>query len=208
MRKIFAILLTFVVASFVLFISIFRTASPRFLPASYSPRTVSIVAKNGLRTDYAFAFPGSILPGSILWPIKAGRDRLWYLVTTNGGKKAELNLLFSDKRAISALKLFEKGEYQLGVTTLSKAENYLRLASNIEKENRIKGNNTSEFVTTLARASIAHRLLIEEIMQNSPSDLIPELIKITDTPKAIYKESASFLEDRRLPVPPSPFIDL
>ena len=78
--------------------------------------------------DYLLAYQGKIGPDSSLWYLKVLRDKSWYFFTFDAERKAELNLLFSDKRLNSALELFKENRPELGYVTLTKAEKYLESA--------------------------------------------------------------------------------
>ena len=61
-----------------------------------------------LEVAYELPFPGKVLPDSPFWVFKVIRDKVWYGLSFSHLKKAELALLFSDKRLGSAKILFEK----------------------------------------------------------------------------------------------------
>lgn len=79
--------------------------------------------------DYFLAYPG-VLPDHFLYPIKMIRDRIWLWLTMDPLKKAELLLLFADKRLGAGKVLVEGNKVDLGITTFSKAEKYLQRAAN------------------------------------------------------------------------------
>lgn len=72
---------------------------------------------------YELPYPG-ILPDNPLYFVKIVRDRIIEFLTRDNIKKAQLYLLFSDKRAASALVLVQNGKNSLAITTLSKGEKY------------------------------------------------------------------------------------
>ena len=102
----------FVLGAFgVLFISILRAASVRY---SFNTQVVSTYTQGGQLpndVDYGLVYPGSVLPGSFLWPVKALRDRVWVLTTPDMAKKMELYLLLADKRLGAAQVLFSQKKY-------------------------------------------------------------------------------------------------
>ena len=111
-------------------------------------------------------FPGRVLPDSPFWPIKALRDKVWLWITTNPSREAELKLLFADKRLAMSQLLFEKEDYEVGYSTLTKAEKYLEEAGFAEKEGRKSGMDTSEFLERLATAALYHYQVISEFSSN------------------------------------------
>jgi len=114
--------------------------------------------------DYYLPYPG-ILPDHFLYPIKMIRDRILVFFTTDSLKKAELFLLFADKRIGAAKNLIEGGKKELGVTTLTKAEKYLEKAVSQEKMAREKGKDTIAFLEKMTKASLKHEELLLEIKE-------------------------------------------
>jgi len=190
----------------ILFVSVFRTASIRYVFSQNSaPAPRPSVLGETVEIDYAFVYSGKILPDHPLWFLKALRDRVWLLVTTNPSRKAELKLLFADKRVVMSKKLFEKGKPALGVSTLTKAEKYLEEAMRQEAENRAKGFDTSEFLMKLAKASLKHRQTIDEILALAPEDAKPIIIKTQDYPKDVFSRTREALNETGLPTPENPY---
>ncbi len=87
--------------------------------------TASSSAQENLETtpkvDYFLAYPG-MLPDHPLYFLKMARDRVWLWLTPDPLKKAELLLLFADKRLGAGKALIEGNKIKLGVTTVTKAE--------------------------------------------------------------------------------------
>lgn len=109
--------------------------------------------------DYFLAYPG-ILPDHLLYSLKMIRDKIWLFLTTDALKKAELYLLFADKRLGAAKALIEGNKLDVGVTTLTKAEKYLEQAVSQEKVAHQAGKDTAAFLERLSRATLKH----EEVM--------------------------------------------
>ena len=95
--------------------------------------------------DYPLPWPG-ILPDHFLYPVKMIRDRIWFWLTTDSLKKAELLLKFADKRIWAAQMLVDKGKADLGVTTATKAEKYLERAISQTKVAKEKGKDVTAFL--------------------------------------------------------------
>lgn len=200
----------FVLAFTILAISVMRTAAVSFAlaPSDFSTPApkVELDATASAQIDYTLAFPGNVLPDSPLWNLKALRDRVWYFITTNPLKKAEMALLFSDKRLGSSLMLLDGKKPDLALTTLSKGEKYLEIASAEEKVARSEGMDTSAFLKRLALASLKHRQVIEQqILPFSPDDAKPSIIKIEDYSKNAYKSGRDGLNDKGIAPPFNPF---
>src|SRR3989344_251429 len=155
--------------------------------------------------NYDLPYQGRIMPDSPLWPLKALRDKIWLFITTNSSRRAELDLLFADKRLASAKILFEKDKPELAFTTLSKAEKYLEEAMLQENENRKKGMDTSQFLERLARASLKHFEVMEGIMTIAPEDAKPKIVEAQSYAKKVFESSRDALNEKGITPPENPF---
>ena len=118
--------------------------------------------------DYSLPYPG-ILPNHKLYPVKALRDRLVEMFTREPGKRAELYLLYGDKRIYMASMLGDQSEWQLSEATASKAEKYLlKLEDSVEKAKSIGGAADASFVNKSKQAANKHRLILEMLAKKSP----------------------------------------
>ena len=207
LRKIVVFFSTLSFAFIILAVSIMRTASVRYI--------FSDVTSNGnqfaqevtgeMAINYYLAYPGPVSPGHLLWPLKVSRDNVWLFVTANTGKKAELNLLFADKRLGAAKMLFEKGKPELGFVTLLKSQKYFEESCRLENQIRRAGGDTGELADRLVNASLKHRQVIREIIDIAPDDAIPEIIIIEDFLIKVYHEKSEVLKVKQMPVPKNPF---
>lgn len=207
LKRIVYILSAFLVASSILIISILETASVKYafaLPETPQPTTAPS-KEQPINIVYNLAYPGSVLQDSPFWFLKALRDRLWFFVTTNPGKKAELALLFADKRLAASQILFERNKPSLAFPTLSKGEKYLEMAVELGKENMKTGMDTVPFWQRLAQAALKHRQVIEEMLKIAPEDAKPGIIQSEDYARNAYKEARDALNSKGAPVPENPF---
>ncbi len=209
LKKIAVVLSTITFAFIILSISVLRSSAIRpsidVYSATPKPELKEGSQEKKIEIMYVMPFPGRILPDSPFWPLKALRDKLWMMITTNPMKKAELALLFADKRLMSSYELFKTNKPQLALTTLTKAEKYLEAGSVIEKDERQKGLDTKSFLFTLATASLKHREIIENMLNIVPDDIKPEVIKAEDYPKNVYKECRDALQSQGVSAPENPF---
>lgn len=151
-----------------------RQIKPQVILATPTP-TPTIVEK----VDYFLAYPG-ILPDHFLYPIKMIRDRIWLWLTVDPLKKAEVMLLFADKRLGAGRALIEGGKVDLGLSTLSKAEKYLESAFSQEKIARQSGKDTKALLEKLSKASLKHEEVLTELETKVPQDkqsTIEDLLK-------------------------------
>ena len=209
LRKLTLVFAVLLFAVGILFTSVLLTAAVKYEFAE-SPKTSnvdasSVLGEEDINIDYNLAYPGKVLPDSPFWPLKALRDRVWLWLTTNSSRKAELKLLFADKRISMSKILFERGKPEIGYSTLTKAEKYLKEAGSSEMENRKKGIDTSEFLERLAKASLKHAQVIDEILEIAPEDARPNIITTKDYPKKVFEESRNALLEKGMEPPENPF---
>lgn len=205
MRKYLLSIAVFVLAFGIFSVSALRSASIDKVFAAAVPTVKPLVQPTPF-VDYTIVFPGKILPDSPIWTLKATRDWFLYSVTMDPLKKAELALLFSDKRLIASKLLLEAKKPDLAVSTFTKGEKYLEIATKQEEVARQKGMNTTEFVKKLALASLKHRQVTEEeILPMAPEDAKPEIIKMQIYAKTTYRLSKEILISKGIEVPKDPF---
>ena len=207
-RRVVFISLAVVFAFGILFASVLRSAQTNYAFSAFTsptPEASAEIKSISEQIDYQLPFPGRILPDHPLWFLKAVRDRMWLFLITDGGKKAELKLLFADKRLSSGKILFERNKPELGYVTLTKAEKYLEEAAMQERANREKGMETKDFLEKLLRASLKHRQVLDEVLLVAPEEAKPGIVKAQDYPKEAYKAARDALWGKGLSVPKSPF---
>lgn len=199
LKRTAAILSTITFAFLILSVSILRSARVDYAFTGEVMNQYETLAVLGEKTkiDYTLPYPGSILPDNSLWPLKAGRDRVWLGLTTNASRKSELFLLFANKRLSSAKILFEKNKPEIAFSTLSKAEKYLESASRVVED--------TAFAEELAKASLKHKEVIDEIMFLAPEDAKPKVAELTRYPESVYKIARDFLRSKGKDAPESPF---
>ena len=190
-------------AAAILLVSVFKAASI-YYSFSPSPGTLALATQE-INIDYPLPYPGRILPDHVLWPLKALRDKLWLDLTVSPTRKAELALLFADKRLVSSQILFERGKPEIAFSTLTKGEKYLEEAFIFDLENRAKGLDTREFLGRYVNSALKHREVINEILLVAPEDARPEIIRIENYSKSAYKNSRDALNSLGIPPPENPF---
>lgn len=197
----------FVLAFAILSVSVLRSSTvPPVYGFSATP-VPNIAVKTPMpEIEYVLPYTGKVLPDSWLWYFKALRDRIQYLATTDTLKKADLALLYSDKRLSASLILLENKKPDLAVSVLTKGEKYLEMATNNEIKARQNGVDTHDFLTKLALASLKHRQIIEEkIIPLTPEDLKPDVVKAEDHAKNVYKVCRDGLNSKGINCPKDPF---
>lgn len=203
-KKLLLIFGVFVFAFAILSISILQTTSITY---SFTAKTstLSVLGIESNEIDYQMPYEGKVLPDSLFWSLKAVRDRVWFLITSSHSRKAELALLFSDKRLMAAEALLKKNKPDIAISTLTKGEKYLEVAVSEEILARQENNDTSTFLTRLAVASLKHWQVIEGLMPLVPEDGKPFVSKTESYSKNSYRAARDVLNSKGLPVPISPF---
>jgi hypothetical protein len=194
-----------VVALVILVISLFSSSQVVYV-FSQSPTPTPIIGQK-VDVDYFVPYAGKVTPKSPLWPLKALRDKVWLTFTTNQTKKAEILLLFADKRLAMAQQLMGEENAELSVSTLTKGEKYLEQAIAQEKKARAKGQDTTELLKKLNNSTLKHRQILEELLVDSPEDAKPVIVKTIDMNKRLFEDTKVSLNQVGSPSVENPFKD-
>ena len=203
MKKILLVSGAFIFATVILLVSIFNSSSITY-SLSKSPEP----ALNGIKapdSESKVPYMGNVLPDSPLWGLKVLRDKIWFGVTTSHLRKAQLALLFSDKRILMTKVLFEKGKPDIALSTFLEGEKYLVTAVNEEKNARSQGVNTDDFLMKLASSAAQHKVIMDGLMYLVPDDIKPEVIEVEKFAKNAFESAREGLNFRNLPIPKDPF---
>lgn len=138
---------------------------------------------------YDLPYPG-ILPDHPLYFLKIMRDRSTEFLTRDTVKKAQLYLLYSDKRVAMAMALSKKGKSQLAITSFSKGEKYFAKIPELLKTAKSQGSPApSSFNETLKLSNAKHEELIGELFKTTPEgqqESLDQLLKLNlSTKKAL-----------------------
>jgi len=136
---------------------------------------------------YDLPYPG-ILPDNPLYTFKIIRDRVMEIMTRDYLKKAELYLLFSDKRAAMAMALADNGKDKLAVSTLSKGEKYFEKIPDILKTSKKQGvSPSSDLINRLKLSNSKHREIAQDLLKKLPQgqdDAINQILNLNDKIRA------------------------
>jgi hypothetical protein len=140
---------------------------------------------------YNLPYPG-LLPDSPLYITKVIRDKITDFLTRDNLKKAELYLLYSDKRISMSLVLASKGKNQLAIDTFAKGEKYfLKIPKLLISAKKQGSQAPSSFVETLKLSNAKHKELIEELIKVLPQGLNQPLTQLSDLNLQIRREIES-----------------
>lgn len=124
--------------------------------------------------DYQLPYPG-LLPDSPLYFLKVIRDKIINFLISDSLKKAEFDLLESDKRFNAAFYLLGKTTFSsvdkkkdLVVSTISKGENYFEEAIVKTREAKKQGSNTEDILKKLFLSNKKHQEILKETEKKLP----------------------------------------
>lgn len=153
----------------------------------FQPVVAQTVKLGQEKVVYNLPYPG-ILPDNPLYFIKASRDKIVDVGTRDHIKKAELYLLYADKRAAMALSLTNKGKDKLAIATLSKGEKYFLKIPQILITSKKQGVGYSQdLLSKLKLSNTKHKEVAQEILKKIPQGqavAINEIIKLNELIKS------------------------
>lgn len=131
------------------------------------------------KIEYFLAYPG-ILPDNPLYKIKMVRDQVLLWLTTDAGRRAELLLLYADKRAGAGKVLVEGNQVPLGISTLTKGVKYLERAIEQTEKAKKKGKELGSLETNIKNASLKYEEIFVGLLEKVNSEgktALDELLK-------------------------------
>lgn len=158
-----------------------RDSSKKILAAEISPSEEQPVEE---KVDYYLVYPG-ILPDHFLYPLKMVRDRIWLILTTGPKRKAEVMLLFADKRLGAGKALIEGGKEKLGITTLTKGEKYLEQAAG---QLKLAKDKDTLLMEKLTKAAAKHEEVLQELKEKVSIEEWGVMDKMLEKNKIIKEE--------------------
>lgn len=176
--------LIFYISAFVLFFTYFYQITV-FAQNNTSDSSASA------KVEYTLPYPG-VLPDNPVYFLKAIRDRLVSYLINDPLKKAEFNLLTSDKKANAALYLADQKKYDLSITSFSKSTNYFIEGVGKLDEAITLGKDGSTVLQHMKLAVEKHQEVLQSIGERAPKNLKPgidyeakRLVGISDAVKSL-----------------------
>ncbi|MBI2051704.1 hypothetical protein HYT33_03000 [Candidatus Roizmanbacteria bacterium] len=149
--------------SLVLFLTLFFT-----IPVFYLINSQQQITITDKKVVYELPYPG-LLPDHPLYIMKAVRDRILDFFTRDNLKKAELYLLFSDKRAKMAEQLAKRGKSKLAISTFSKGEKYfLKIVDHVKQAKQQGKAPLADLVEKLRQSNAKHRAVLNQLLKDLP----------------------------------------
>lgn len=200
--KLIVFLLTFLFAGGILLISLFSSSSLQY---EFKLESEGVSSATSLPSiSYHLPFPGRVQPTSLLWPLKAARDKLVLELTFDKLEKAKLSLLMADKRLVSARILVEQEKYEEAAEVFKKSQMYLNYSYQLTQQADRDGERVS-FAFVLALASLKHREVLEKSIIQFPEDARPVINEIMDVSKQVFEKISQLLNESGAKVPINPF---
>jgi hypothetical protein len=120
--------------------------------------------------EYTLPYAG-LLPDSPLYFIKRTRDAFWLFFTRDSGKKAEILLLFADKKIVMAQALSEKGKWKLALETIEASQKDVdKLINAVDLSTKIGSALSEDFLDTVRLSSTKHLEIMEDMLKNAPDE--------------------------------------
>jgi hypothetical protein len=114
---------------------------------------------------YTLPYPG-MLPDNPLHFLKASRDKIISLLINTPIKKAEFNLLTSDKRMAAAKLLSDRNKDELSVSTLSKSNNYMHEAIAALRNAKKSDANYSTVLHNISLSVAKHKEILSSFSKS------------------------------------------
>ena len=142
------------------------------------------------KIEYNLPYPG-ILPGHPLFFLKDLRDKVLEFTTRDIMKKAELYLLFSDKRVSMATLLARAGKEKQAMTSFLEGEQYaLKIPSFIEVSKKQGVSPLGDFIQRLKLSNAKHREVAELFLKEFPqgqNQAISQILRLNNEVKKKIK---------------------
>lgn len=172
----------------IIFLIFFSSAAVSFAKDSVKEDIIS-TPSSSKTMDYALPYPG-LLPDNPLYVLKAVRDRIVETLISDPIKKANFELLQSDKRLNEGFFLFKKGEskYSLGESTISKGENYFEKGIDEIEKAKKRGTDLSDAPQRFYLSSVKQREIIKSLIKKSRGNIRQRLQKDDERMEEFEKE--------------------
>lgn len=126
------------------------------------------------QVGYTLVYPG-MLPDNPLHFVKAARDRIISILISNQVKKAEFNILTSDKRFVAAQMLFQRNKGKLAASTLSKSNNYMNEAISAIRQAQKSDANYNSVLHNLSLSIDKHLEVLETFTEDVDEEFLDQL---------------------------------
>jgi len=151
--------------SFLIFLLSFNI----YFAKNFSFAQEPVSSDSAQKVNYELPYPG-LLPDHPLYFLRIIRDKIVGFLISDVKRKAEFDLLQSDKRLNAGAYLFNKKKFEEAISVISKAENYFGQALQKTKEARGQGMETTEIANKLIDSSKKHQEVLKSLEKKSPQN--------------------------------------
>lgn len=141
--------------------------------------------------NYPLPYPG-ILPGSPLYSLKALRDKIVEVLTSDLTKKSNLYLLQADKRLAASLILFGRGDQVNAETTLSKGQNYLEKSLNQAQQAKESQYDVLDVTAKIRMSSTKQKEEIGKLVDKTKGEIQQKLKGDYQRAQVLEKRASQF----------------
>lgn len=137
--------------------------------------TISLTPSPGpTPVNYDLPYPG-ILPGAPLYIVKQIRDKFTELLPSDAYKKSEFYLLQADKMFAASLILYDRGEKDLALQSLTKSQKNLEKSFEKMKEAEKMQKNIMDISAKIMTSSEKQKQEISRLMESVDGKDLEEL---------------------------------
>lgn len=159
-----------------------------FIPPAFYFLSSQPISLNQEKIEYNLPYPG-IMPDHPLFFLKEIRDYILEWTTRDTVKKAELYLLFSDKRVAMAASLAKSGKDKQSVMAFLKGEKYFAKIPPLLEISRKQGVSPSgDLIQRLKLSNAKHKELGETLLKDLPQGQNEEINRILQMNLEIKKK--------------------
>ena len=129
-----------------------------------------------LKVDYLLPYPG-LLPDNPFYFLRILRDRIVSFLISDTLKKAEFDLLQTDKRINAGITLAKEKKYELSNSTISKALNYFEEGVAKTKEAKKAGLPVGDIASRLYFSSLKQQEVLKELATKTSGNFAQTFLK-------------------------------
>ncbi|NMB57465.1 hypothetical protein GYA19_06055 [Candidatus Beckwithbacteria bacterium] len=172
---------------FIVLFSTLKLVQPELFAVSLTNAFDATASAYRQNNSLAYPLPSpKILPNNPFYWGEMLQDKLRLLFTFDKQQKFVLLINYADTRLASGKILILKGEDDLGVSTITKAEKYLLQAYDLWKSELAKENLSQSLVTAFGQSFLSHQQEIEPLLQETEDKNQDALKQSLDMNKLIF----------------------
>lgn len=173
-----------------------RLASKIGWRKSLSRRAVVVLAAVFLLGGSVALASTRSLPGSILYPVKLGLERVQLTLTPSPSEKARLNLEFSRRRVAEVRQLIERQRGKNLSTPLELMSHQLEQAQEMEK--RVQAKDKEEVLKNILKATERQQAVLEEVSKKAPEEAKEALSRALEVSRRGHEQAESALKKEQI----------